>query len=170
MLFTKLASHIRAQIADLSPWHDISLFFGQDLNQIFTLQSTQVSSKLILASWKRSKVMQLPARESWTRFHAGVGLMAAFPRVLSIGNDILLTWGLKLPYSNARSIFIWQLQVYERAAEKNSSLLSPTWLMCVVEISQVWMWPSFSHWTQYFGARLMTLVMYVCRVFTETGK
>ena len=54
MLFTKLASHIYAQIADLSPWLNIS-FFGQYLNQIFTLQSTPVFSKLILAGWKGSK-------------------------------------------------------------------------------------------------------------------
>lgn len=107
--FTKLASHIHAQIADLSPWHNIALFFGQDLNQIFTLQSTQVSSKLILASWKGSKVMQLAVRGGRTRCHTGVELMAAFSSVLSalsIGNNILLTWELKFPYSNALSIFI----------------------------------------------------------------
>lgn len=158
--FTKLASHIHAQIADLSPWHNLS-FFGQDLNQIFTLQSTQVSSKLILASWKGSKVMQLAVRGGRTRCHTGVELMAAFSSVLSalsIGNNILLTWELKFPYSNALSIFIWQLQVYvQAAAERNSSLFSPTWFMCVVEISQVLIWSNSSHWTQNVGAWLLTL-------------
>lgn len=161
--------HLRTDCRFVSLAQHLSFFFGQDLNQTFTLQSTQVSSKLILASWKSSKVMQLPARESRTRFHTGVDLMAAFSSVLSTGNNILLTWGLK-PDRNALSIFIWQLQVYERAAEKNSPLLSPTWFMCVVKISQVWMWPSFSRWTQNFGTWLLTIVMYVCVVSTETGK
>lgn len=127
-------------------------FFGQDLNQIFTLQSTQVSSKLILASWKGFKVMQLPAGGGRTRFHAGVELMVAYSSVLSvlsIGNNILLTWELKFLYSNALSIFIWQLQVcVVAAAERDSSLLSPTWFMCVVKISQLLIWPNSSHWTQ----------------------
>lgn len=67
--------------------------FGQDLNQTFTLQSTQVSAKLILASWKGSKVTQLPACGGRTGFHAGVELMAVYSNVLSvlsIGNNILL--------------------------------------------------------------------------------
>lgn len=75
-------------------------FFGQDLNQIFTLQSTQVSSKLILARWKGSKVMQLPTRGGSICFHTGVELMASFSSVLSvlsIGNNILLTRESKIP-------------------------------------------------------------------------
>lgn len=136
-------------------------FFGQDLNRIFTLQSTQVSSKLILATWKGSKVMQLPACGGRTRFHTGVELMAAYSSVLSvlsIGNNILLTWELKFPHSNAQSIFIWQLQLnVQAAAEGNSSLLSPTWFMCVVKISQVLIWPNSSRWTQNVSAWLVAL-------------
>lgn len=81
-------------------------FFGQGLNQIFAQQSTHVSSKFLLASWNGSKVMQLPTRGV---AHAGVELMAAFPStfsVLWIANNILLTWELKFPCTNALSIFI----------------------------------------------------------------
>lgn len=133
-------------------------FLGPDLNQIFTLQSTQVSSKLILARWKGSKVMQLPTRWGRICFYAGVKLMASFSSVLSIGNNILLTWELNFPYSNARSIFIWQLQVCVwAAAGRTSWLLSPTWFMCVVKISQVFFWPIRSHWTPNAKAWLLTL-------------
>lgn len=136
-------------------------FFGQDLNQIFTLQSTQVSSKLILARWKGSKVIQLPTRGGSICFHTGVELMASFSSVLSvlsIGNNILLTRESKFPYSNAQSVLIWQLQVYVwAAAERTSPLLRPAWFMCVVKISQVFFWPIPSHWTQNVSAWLLTL-------------
>lgn len=109
-----MASDILAQTADLSLWHNIFIYLfiyvlAQGLNLIFAQRSTRVSCKFLLATWKASKIMRLPTRGSRIWFHTGVELMAAFPStfsVLGIANNILLTWELKFPYTNALSIII----------------------------------------------------------------
>lgn len=140
MLLTELASDTAATDCRFISLAQHLYFFGEGRNQIFAQQSTHVSCKFLLAAWKGPKEMQFPTCGVRIRFHTGVELMTAFPSAVSvpgIANNILLTWELKFPCTNALSIFIWQLRVScMGTVESDSLLLYLTWFMCVVKVSQ----------------------------------
>lgn len=103
-----MASDTLAQTADLYLYLFIYVL-AQGLNLIFAQRSTHVSCKFLRATWKASKTMRLPTSGVRILFHTGVELMAAFLStfsVLGIANNILLTWELKFPDTNALSIII----------------------------------------------------------------
>lgn len=109
MLFTKLASDAAATDCGFISLAQQLYFFGEGRNQIFAQQSTHVSCKSLLAAWKGLKEMQFPTCGVPIRSHTGVELMTAFPSTVcvpEIANNILLTWELKFPCTNALSIFI----------------------------------------------------------------